>query len=215
MEPSRVDGVEAPRHVKKRRSHTRRAGGQNALMLCADFLHVPLIDLLLSETEISIESKNVDGETALHYAALRGSMEAVEALLEFGADSASVSERFRTSTLGRWRRRDAVGVAVRASTRPVREPRRFRDAVGRHRRQRQLRVVCQRHAPETSLPATTNRFSAQALRLRLQQKTFSVCHPGGRGVDGDHFTIGGGEAEEGRGVREIEEAGSGREEQER
>ena len=37
-----------------------------------------------------IESKNVDGETALHYAALRGSMEAVEALLEFGADSASV-----------------------------------------------------------------------------------------------------------------------------
>ena len=52
-------------------------------MLCADFLHVPLIDLLLSETEISIESKNVDGETALHYAALRGSMEAVEALLEF------------------------------------------------------------------------------------------------------------------------------------
>ena len=75
------------------------AGGQNALMLCADFLHVPLIDLLLSETEISIESKNVDGETALHYAALRGSMEAVEALLEFGADSASVSEVFRTSTL--------------------------------------------------------------------------------------------------------------------
>ena len=66
------------------------AGGQNALMLCADFVHVPLIDLLLSETEISIESKNVDGETALHYAALRGSMEAVEALLEFGADSASV-----------------------------------------------------------------------------------------------------------------------------
>ncbi len=63
-------------------------------MLCADFLHVPLIDLLLSETEISIESKNVDGETALHYAALRGSMEAVEALLEFGADSASVSEVF-------------------------------------------------------------------------------------------------------------------------
>jgi ankyrin repeat protein len=62
------------------------AGGQNALMLCADFLHVPLIDLLLSETEISIESKNVDGETALHYAALRGSMEAVEALLEFGAN---------------------------------------------------------------------------------------------------------------------------------
>ena len=61
-------------------------GGQNALMLCADFLHVPLIDLLLSETEISIESKNVDGETALHYAALRGSMEAVEALLEFGAN---------------------------------------------------------------------------------------------------------------------------------
>ncbi|CAH0376042.1 unnamed protein product [Pelagomonas calceolata] len=60
--------------------------GQNALMLCADFLHVPLIDLLLSETEISIESKNVDGETALHYAALRGSMEAVEALLEFGAN---------------------------------------------------------------------------------------------------------------------------------
>ena len=108
MEPSRVDGVEAPRHVKKRRSHTRRAGGQNALMLCADFLHVPLIDLLLSETEISIESKNVDGETALHYAALRGSMEAVEALLEFGADSASVSERFRTSTLGRWRRRAAM-----------------------------------------------------------------------------------------------------------
>ena len=62
------------------------AGGQNALMLCADFLHVPLIDLLLSETEISIESKNVDGETALHYAALRGSMEVVEALLEFGAN---------------------------------------------------------------------------------------------------------------------------------
>ena len=55
-------------------------------MLSADFLHVPLIDLLLSETEISIESKNVDGETALHYAALRGSMEAVEALLEFGAN---------------------------------------------------------------------------------------------------------------------------------
>ena len=40
-------------------------------------------------------------------------------------DSASVSERFRTSTLGRRRRRDAVGVAVRESTR--------RDAVVRHR----------------------------------------------------------------------------------
>ena len=81
------DGAESHGHVKTRRSHPlSRAGGQNALMLCADFLHVPLIDLLLSETEISIESKNVDGETALHYAALRGSMEAVEALLEFGAN---------------------------------------------------------------------------------------------------------------------------------
>ena len=71
---------------------------------------MPLIDLLLSETEISIESKNVDGETALHYAALRGSMEAVEALLEFGADSASVSERFRTSSSRRWRRRGRQSV---------------------------------------------------------------------------------------------------------
>ncbi len=116
-------------------------GGQNALMLCADFLHVPLIDLLLSETEISIESKNVDGETALHYAALRGSMEAVEALLEFGADSASVSECFRTSRSRRWRRRDAVGVAVRASTRLVNVQRQFRDAVVRHRRECELRIL--------------------------------------------------------------------------
>ena len=65
---------------------TSNIRGSNCLMLATDFLHVPLIDLLLSETEISIESKNVDGETALHYAALRGSMDAVEALLEFGAN---------------------------------------------------------------------------------------------------------------------------------
>ena len=57
----------------------------------------------------------------------------------FGADSASVSERFRTSSCfdgveAMPRHRGAIDAAARASTRRMREPRPCRDAVVRHRR---------------------------------------------------------------------------------
>ena len=61
----------------------------------------------------------------------------------FGADSASVSERFRTSScvdgvVAMPCRLDAVDVAVRESTRLVNVQRQFRDAVVRHRREDRL-----------------------------------------------------------------------------
>ena len=65
---------------------TSNIAGQNALMAATEFKHVDIVDLLLSETQISIESKNVDGETALLYAALTGDVEMVECLCEFGAN---------------------------------------------------------------------------------------------------------------------------------
>ncbi|KAH8066445.1 hypothetical protein JL722_887 [Aureococcus anophagefferens] len=65
---------------------TSNIAGQNALMAATEFKHVDVVDLLLSETQISIESKNVDGETALIYGALTGDVETVECLCEFGAN---------------------------------------------------------------------------------------------------------------------------------
>ncbi|KAJ1449184.1 ankyrin repeat-containing domain protein [Pelagophyceae sp. CCMP2097] len=61
--------------------------GQNALMAAAEFpSHTPILDLILSETHISIEAKNVDGETALHYAVNTGDVDLVVCLLEFGSN---------------------------------------------------------------------------------------------------------------------------------
>ena len=65
---------------------TSNIAGQNALMAATEFKHVDIVDLLLAETQISIESKNVDGETALLYASLTGDVETVECLCEFGAN---------------------------------------------------------------------------------------------------------------------------------
>ena len=65
---------------------TSNIAGQNALMAATEFKHVGVLDLLLSETMISIESKNVDGETALHYAAATKDVDTVECLCEYGAN---------------------------------------------------------------------------------------------------------------------------------
>ena len=65
---------------------TSNISGQNALMAACEFRHSQVADLLLTETNISLESKNVDGETAMLYASASGSLELVELLCEFGAN---------------------------------------------------------------------------------------------------------------------------------
>ena len=56
--------------------------GQNALMVAAEFNNANVIEVLLEETEIALEARNVDGETALCIAIHRGHVELVRMLCE-------------------------------------------------------------------------------------------------------------------------------------
>jgi len=67
--------------------------GQNALMVAAEFNNANVVEVLLEETEIALEARNVDGETALCIAIHRGHVELVRMLCEFGADTNTQSFR--------------------------------------------------------------------------------------------------------------------------
>ena len=67
------------------------AAGRLPLTQAADAGDVVAVRALLSERPADVNATEPDGATALHYAANRGNLEIVEALLAAGADAAAAN----------------------------------------------------------------------------------------------------------------------------
>ena len=67
--------------------------GQNALMVATEYGHLEIVEFLLEETDISIEAKNVDGETALFYPIRTVNAPMVKLLCEVGPSDGVVRTR--------------------------------------------------------------------------------------------------------------------------
>lgn len=99
--------------------------GQNALMVATEYGHLEIVEFLLEETDISIEAKNVDGETALFYPIRTVNAPMVKLLCEFGANVNAASYVKDTPLKGACRANNVEIVNVLLDWRATRRPSAF------------------------------------------------------------------------------------------
>ena len=86
---SAVDFLLSRRNVRADNSTTN--DGANAVMIASQFRHAHVVEFLVDTTQVPLEAKNLQGETALHYAVTSEALDVVEILCQFGANPDAIS----------------------------------------------------------------------------------------------------------------------------